>query len=106
VRDWLGPHIDSEYKPVQSQRRRSSAGGANYAPPPPPGLPPPIPPSPSTTVIPNQTQPQFLSLFNQTASQRHMTITWAQEMSGQSHSPHWKVTLLSALSSALLFRPL
>ncbi|KAF7339350.1 hypothetical protein MSAN_02148800 [Mycena sanguinolenta] len=57
------------------------------APPLPPGNPPPLPPHTPTSA------PNILSLLNQTASQRGLSVTYpAEHLGGPPHAPSWRVT--------------
>ncbi|KAF8216079.1 hypothetical protein K438DRAFT_1800039 [Mycena galopus ATCC 62051] len=65
------------------------------APPPPLGNPPPLPPHlPSNTQAPpNPGGHNILSLLNQTAMQKGLSVTYpAQNLGGPSHAPSWRVS--------------
>ena len=57
--------------------------------PPPPASPPP--PLPSNPLAPGAPKSAFLSLFNQTATQRGVKVDWVAAQSGPGHSLTWIV---------------
>jgi len=66
-----------------------SRTGAYMGNPPPPASPPP--PLPSNPLAPGAPKSAFLSLFNQTATQRGVKVEWNAAMSGPGHSLTWTV---------------
>ena len=73
---------------------------------PPMSAPPPLPPQPSqpqslfasNPLSPAQPHLAFLPLFNQTASQRGLSVEYPAIFSGPSHAGKWNVTCIGELS--------
>ncbi|KAI0652070.1 hypothetical protein C8Q79DRAFT_76055 [Trametes meyenii] len=59
------------------------------APPPPPAIPPP--PLPMNPLAPAQPHSAFLPLFNQTAQQRRLEVSYPAQFSGPAHAGRWTV---------------
>jgi ribonuclease-3 len=83
IKTWIGPLIDPDF----SARPPASFPGANSANPPPPahGAPPLPPPAQGGQRLAS------LSLFNEMAMQRGLTITWNSNQSGPGHNLTWVV---------------
>ncbi|KIK94016.1 hypothetical protein PAXRUDRAFT_828405 [Paxillus rubicundulus Ve08.2h10] len=86
------PSLSSVYKPTHYNPYSQS-------PPPPPSMPPPIQPPPpkgiptfSNPLAPAQPNLAFLPLFNQTATQRGLSINYPATFTGPSHAGRWNVS--------------
>ncbi|TCD65654.1 hypothetical protein EIP91_002327 [Steccherinum ochraceum] len=118
VLNWIGSLVDPEYEPsspeastmdqsfsfkkprVEPQQpfmqQQPYAAQQTYtpdipqfAPPPPPANPPP--PLPQNPLSPAQPQAAFLPLFNQTATQRRLSVDYPAAFSGPAHAGRWTV---------------
>lgn len=65
-------------------------GTSGQPPPPPSTKPPPLPPTPNQQV-------SFLPLFNQTASQRRLSVEYTAQFFGPPHAGKWHVKCLGGL---------
>lgn len=95
------PNLSPAYKPTH-YNPYSQTGGVFLPPPPPPAsIPPPIPPPPSkeapafgNPLAPAQPHLAFLPLFNQTATQRGLSVDYRATFSGPPHAGKWSVACI------------
>lgn len=91
------PSLSTTYKPTHYNPY--SQTGLLPPPPPPPSVPPPVQPPPpkgmpsfTNPLAPAQPHLAFLPLFNQTAIQRGLGVTYPASFSGPPHAGKWNVT--------------
>lgn len=91
------PSLPTGYKPTH-YNPYSQTTGSLPTPPPPPSMPPPIQPPPpkgmpifGNPLAPAQPHLAFLPLFNQTATQRGLSVEYRAAFSGPPHAGKWKV---------------
>lgn len=100
------PSLSTGYKPTHYNPYSRTTGSLPtptppppLPPPPPPSIPPPIQPPPPKGVpsfgnplAPGQPHLAFLPLFNQTATQRGLSVEYPATFTGPPHAGKWKVT--------------
>ncbi|TFY68139.1 hypothetical protein EVG20_g3684 [Dentipellis fragilis] len=92
VQNWIGKLVDPDFEQEDpTSKRFKSADAQSPSQPPPPLEPaPPLPqaahPNPLT---PAQPSTAFLPIFNQTAMQRRLLVTWQAASTGPPHAPAW-----------------
>ena len=89
------------YPSFQQPFQPSSYTPTHHPPPPPPSAaPPPLPPQPLPPNPLNPAQPQsaFLPLFNQTAQQRRLEVSYPAQFSGPAHAGRWTVQCLGTFA--------
>ncbi|KAG6337068.1 hypothetical protein ID866_2021 [Astraeus odoratus] len=93
VIQWISRLIDpdSEGLSVPGDVSSPPPYSTNSAAPPPPSAPPPVPDGPPPSLPPSMS---VLATFNQTCSQRGLTINWDAVSDGPPHQPRWIVRCL------------
>lgn len=107
VQRWIGELVDPDYnaiapkdtdmEPYTPKRFKSEQPMAPpepffaSLPPPPPVAPPPLPMVGINPLSPAQPQAAFLPLFNQTATQRRLSVEYPAVFSGPPHAGKWTV---------------
>jgi len=94
------PSLSISYKPTHYNPYSQTSGSLPPPPPPPPpSIPPPVQPPPpkgmpnfGNPLAPAQPHLAFLPLFNQTAIQRGLSVTYPASFSGPPHAGKWNVT--------------
>ncbi|KAF5388594.1 hypothetical protein D9757_004685 [Collybiopsis confluens] len=98
VENWISQLLDPNFEPSYSASSSTpSQQPPNYYhnAPAPTSDPPPLPPAPSSFPITNSLSWLTLATVNQTASQKHVSITYQAEPTGPSHTPTWTARCLS-----------
>lgn len=108
------PSLSAGYKPTHYNPYSQTTGSLPPPPPPPPpppSMPPPIQPPPpkgmpsfGNPLAPAQPHLAFLPLFNQTATQRGLSVGYPATFSGPPHAGKWNVTCVGEQKTHSLLR--
>lgn len=108
------PSLSIGYKPTHYNPYSQTTGSLPLPPPPPPpppSIPPPIQPPPpkgmpsfGNPLAPAQPHLAFLPLFNQTATQRGLSVGYPATFSGPPHAGKWHVSCVGEQKQFLQYR--
>ncbi|KAA1471580.1 hypothetical protein DENSPDRAFT_837604 [Dentipellis sp. KUC8613] len=92
VQNWVGRLVDPDFEQEDptSKRFKSADVQSPFQPPPPLEPAPPLPQAiQNNPLAPAQPSSTFLPIFNQTAMQRRLQVTWQTASTGPSHASVW-----------------